>query len=369
MPLVNPDSLHHRIDEERIRAIPKAEVHVHLEGSFELVDLLRLAKVAGEPLPGPSRSLFDVGTHYDFAMPEITTGGGREGGSGVGGLSGFLRFLDWECGLVRTAGQAAQHAYAFAARQAASGIRYTDAVINPTHWGAWRGRTPELLAAFAAGLDEAEQDGLGPVNLCVSLLRQQSGAEAVELAEWIARVRPDRIVALSIDGDELAAGRSGTRFAEAFGIARDAGIHRTVHAGESSGPEGIWDAVTYLHAERIDHGVRAIEDPELVDHLADSGVSLGLCPRSNVVLGLYPSWAEHPFARLRDAGVTVTINTDDPAPLGTTLEADWALAAATFGLSISDIHGLAQASVSASFADPTLKSALAEEIAQLTATP
>jgi adenosine deaminase len=337
-----------RIDEETIRAIPKAEVHVHLEGGFELVDLVDLAKAAGEPLPGPARSLFDTGTHYE---PEVD-----------GGLSAFLRFLDWECGLIRTPEQAARHAYRFAARESGSGVRYADAVINPTHWSAWRGRVPALLSAFAAGLDEAEQDGFATVNLCVSLLRQQSPQEGVELAEWVAAERPHRVVALSIDGDERASGRTGTRFADAFTIARDAGIHRTVHAGESSGPEGVWDAITLLHAERIDHGVRAVEDPELVRVLADSDVSLGICPRSNISLGLYPDWSAHPLPVLRDAGVKVTINTDDPGPFGTRLEADWAICAETFGFTLADMRGLAHASVTASFAPDETKAALHAEI-------
>lgn len=354
-----------RIDEESIRALPKAEVHVHLEGGFELVDLLDLAKAAGVPLPGPARSIFDVSTHYEPDLPAVTTGGGAASGVGVGGLSGFLRFLDWECGLVRTAEQAARTAYKFAARESASGIRYADAVINPSHWNAWRGRVPELFDAFAAGLDEAEQDGLATVGLCVSLLRQQSPQEGIEMAEWLVTERPRRVIALSIDGDERAAGRTGPRFAEAFTIAKDAGIHRTVHAGESSGPEGVWDAITLLHAERIDHGVRAIEDPELVAYLADSPISLGVCPRSNLLLGVYPDWAAHPLKRLRDAGVTVTINTDDPAPLGTRLEAEWAICADTFGWTMSDMHDFARTSITASFADDDLKHTLLAELDSL----
>lgn len=353
-----------RIDEDVIRALPKAEVHVHLEGGFELIDLLDLAKSAGEPLPGPARSLFDVSTHDEPDLPEITTGS-AEVGVGVGGLSGFLRFLDWECGLVRTAEQAARTAYRFAARESASGVRYADVVVNPSHWNAWRGRVPALFEAFAAGLNEAAEDGLAEIGLCASLLRQQSAAEAVELAEWVLEARPDRVVALSIDGDERAAGRTGARFAEAFRRARDGGLHRTVHAGESSGPEGVWDALQLLYADRIDHGVRAIEDPALVAYLADSEVSLGICPRSNLSLGIYADWSEHPIERLRNAGVTVTVNTDDPGPMGSRLESEWAVCAAVFGWTMGDIVGLAHASVDASFAPVDLRRALRAEIDDL----
>ena len=351
-----------RIDEDTIRALPKAEVHVHLEGGFELIDLIDLAKAAGVPLPGPARSLFDISTHYAPKTKEITSGGGAKSGVGVGGLTGFLRFLDWECGLVTTAEQAARVAYRFAARESASGIRYADVVVNPTHWNAWRGRTPELLAAFSAGLAEAEQDGLARIGLCVSLLRSQSISEARDLVEWMAAARPEHVVALSVDGDERVSGRTGTKFAEAFTLARDAGFRRTVHAGESSGPEGVWDAVDLLHAERVDHGVRSIEDPRLVDRLVADGIPLGVCPRSNVSLGIYPDWAGHPVEVLRRAGVTVTVNTDDPAPLGTRLESEWAMCADTFGWTLADLGGLAHNSVTASFADDDLKRDLHAEI-------
>jgi adenosine deaminase len=341
------------ISEETIRSIPKAEVHVHLEGSFELIDILDLARSAGEALPGPAATIFDVATHGDPASSET---------EGATGLGGFLAFLDWQCGLVRTPEQAARHAYRFAARQTSSGVAYSDVIVNPTHWRTWRGREAELLDALAAGFDEAEQDGLSAANLCVSLLRQQSAEEGAEIARWIARDRPRRVVALSIDGNEADAGRTGARFAEAFTIARDAGIHRTVHAGESSGPEGVWDALDLLHAERIDHGVRAIEDPALLRRLVDADVSLGVCPHSNIVLGLYPDLAGHPLRALRDAGVAVTINTDDPAPLRTTLEAEWAAAARVCDWDLDDVVSLAHASVDASFAPEESKRTLHADI-------
>jgi adenosine deaminase len=342
-----------RPDEDAIRALPKAEVHVHLEGTFELADLLELSKAAGEPLPGPARSLFDVSTHYQRTVP-------------AGGLSELLRFLDWECGLVRTAEQAARHAYRFAARETGSGVRYADVIVNPTHWGAWRDRIPALFDALAQGLAEAEQDGLATVNMCASLLRQQTPQESVELTEWILRDRPARVVALSIDGNEKAAGRTAARFAEAFTLARDSGLHRTVHAGESSGPDGVWDAIRFLHAERIDHGVRSIEDPELVTYLAGSAISLAVCPRSNLTLGLYKELSEHPLPALREAGVHVTMNTDDPAAMGIRLESEWAACAAAFGWDMADMHEFAQESISACFAPEELKSALRAELGQVT---
>jgi len=183
----------------------------------------------------------------------------------------------------------------------------------------------------------------------------------------MASARPDRVVALSVDGDERVTGRTGEKFAAAFTAAKAAGFHRTVHAGESSGPEGVWDAVDLLHAERVDHGVRSIDDPALVRRLVDDGVSLGVCPRSNVLLGVYPDWESHPIERLRQAGVTVTVNTDDPAPLGTRLEFEWAMCADTFGWTLDDLAAIAHNSVAASFANDDVKRDLHAEITAFTA--
>lgn len=351
-----------RIDEATIRALPKAEVHIHLEGTFALADILFLAKENGETLPGPAATLFDITTHEAFAAPGTTTGIGGMG-AGSAGLTGFLRFLDWQCGLVRTPAQAARVAYAFAARQSASGVRYSDVIVNPTHWNAWRGREIPLMRALAAGFDEAEQDGLCAVGIAYSLLRAQSAASAEDAVAELASARPERVVALSIDGDELVTGRTGEKFREAFRAAGAAGLHRTVHAGESSGPDGVWDALDLLHAERIDHGVRAVEDPRLLDRLVADGISLGVCPRSNLTLGIYPSWSCHPLPRLLEAGVAVTLNTDDPAPLGTCLEADWAVTAEQYGFTQVDMVGFAARSIDACFADDDRKTALRAELA------
>jgi adenosine deaminase len=138
-----------------------------------------------------------------------------------------------------------------------------------------------------------------------------------------------------------------------------------VHAGESSGSDGVWDAIRLLHAERIDHGVRALEDPSLVAYLAEREISLGVCPQSNVQLGLYKELAEHPLPALRAAGVPVTVNTDDPAPLGIRLEGEWAACAAAFGWDMTDMRDFARASISASFAPDELKQALRAELDQV----
>jgi adenosine deaminase len=320
---------------DRLRALPKAEVHAHLEGCFEPTVLEQWARQAGVPMPRPREQLL----RFE-------------------GLADLLHFLDWACGLASTRERLAELSYGFSKRLADGGAGYADVIVNPTHWTAWHGRLPAMIEAIDAGFTAAEQDGLPPVGLCVSLLRTQSSDAAAELVDALLALRHPRVVALSIDGNEAAAGRTGPRFAEAFRRAGAAGLRRTVHAGESSGPEGVRDAIELLGADRIDHGVRAIEDPELVRLLVDRQIPLGICPTSNLTLGVYASIEDHPIDRLRRAGVAVSINTDDPVLLGASLVGEYALCSKAFAWSDDDLRALARHSIDASFADAGVKARL-----------
>jgi adenosine deaminase len=255
-------------------------------------------------------------------------------------------------------GLAAELGYGYSQRLAADGAGYADLIVNPTHWPAWHGRLPAMIDASDAGLAAAEQDGLPLVSLCISLLRTQSSDAAAELVDTLVALRHARVVALSIDGNEAAAGRTGPRFAEAFRRAGAAGLRRTVHAGESSGPEGVRDAIELLGADRIDHGMRAIEDPALVALLAERQIPLGICPTSNLKLGVYRGIEHHPIDRLRRAGVPVSINTDDPVLLGASLVGEYALCSEAFGWSDGALRSLARNSIDASFASADIKARL-----------
>jgi adenosine deaminase len=309
----------------RLRSLPKAEIHVHLEGSLEL--------------PGDWRP--QVGAPLRQLLEALTA---------------------W-CSELRTREDVAAAAHGFAFREARSGVGWADVIVNPEHWPAFDARLGDLVAGLDEGFAAAEAEGATPAGLCVSLSRSLDAAAAEALAAQVVALAHPRVVALSVDGDEAAAGRSGPRLAGAFAIARGAGLRTTAHAGESSGPEGVRDALDLLRAERIDHGVRALDEPELVARLTRERVALGICPTSNVVLGLVASIADHPIEALRRAGVPVSVNTDDPGVLGIALEDEYAACVEAFGWDDDVLRAVARTSIEASFAPPDVRDELLEQLA------
>ncbi len=241
-------------------------------------------------------------------------------------------------------------AYEYASRATADGIVYAEVIVKPTHWSGWD--LSELVEALTAGFERAEADGLAECHLLLSVLRQQPAEEAEALVTWMARHRPRRILGLSIDGNEARAGRTGPRFARAYQLAAEHGFGRTAHAGESSGADGVRDAVELLRVQRIDHGVRAIEDPELLRRLVDDHITLNVCLSSNLV-HLYPSLSAHPLAALLAAGVPTTLNTDDPGYLGIDLTGELVKATTSFGWTAADAIAVTRRAIAAAFCPPT----------------
>ena len=167
-------------------------------------------------------------------------------------------------------------------------------------------------------------------------------------------------MSFGLGGPEIGVPREP--FADAFATARAAGLHSVPHAGETDGPWSIWGAVRALGAERIGHGLRCLEDPELVAHLREARIPLEVCPTSNVRLGLVHELRAHPLRRLMDEGLVVTLNSDDPPMFGTTLTDEYLGALCELGLSPAELAGLARAGVDASFMPDDRKAALIAEI-------
>ena len=307
-----------------IRSLPKLELHVHLEGTLGLDRLRALADQRG------TRPPVDLKQPLQFS-----------------GLSEFLDFLDWSCGLITTAEEAADAAHDFALRAAADGTVYAEVIVNPTHWPSVS--VPDLLGGIDEGFARAAAEGLTDCRILVSILRTQTADQAEALVRWLASEAPARVVGLSVDGNEATAGRTGPVFAKAFSMAGEAGFGRTAHAGESSGAEGVVDALELLGVSRIDHGVRAVESPQLLARLAEQAITLNVCPTSN--MSLYPDLRNHPLPSLTGASVPITINTDDPALLNTDLVSEYAIAADLCHWGLDELTATVNNAIDAAFCD------------------
>lgn len=316
----------------QIDELPKVELHVHLEGTLDARRIGELAAAAGQTLPRPPEQLFQLPS-----------------------LSAFLDFLDWTCSLVSTPELASQLAYDYAAAASATGIVYAEVIVNPTHWPAWE--LGALVDAITDGFERAEREGLAECHLLLSILRSQTATEADALVEWIERHRPARVLGLSVDGNEATAGHRGERFVDAYRRAGEIGLGRTAHAGESSGADGVLAALDLLVVDRIDHGVRASDNPEVVQRLAENGVALNVCLSSNLI-HLYPDLAAHPIAGLVAAGVPVTLATDDPGYLGIDLSGEFAKAAEHLGWSLDDLAAVTRRAIDAAFCPPPTRARL-----------
>ncbi len=172
--------------------------------------------------------------------------------------------------------------------------------------------------------------------------------------------RPAGFVSVGLAG--LDTGASRAEFARPLALGREMGLRTVVHAGESAGPESIWEGIRALGAERIAHGIRCVEDPELVSYLRESAIPLDVCPTSNVQTGVLPSIDQHPLPRLLAEGLVVTINSDDPAMFRTTLNEEYLSVARTFGITVGELAELARAGVRAAFLPPDDAGRLLAEI-------
>lgn len=324
------------ISTDWIIGLPKAENHVHLEGCIDPGVLERAARRVGQsPIGGPATNLDEL-----------------------------LHMNDHNCSLLTTSDDLQEAAHARADAAKAQGICYTDLIINPSHWPAWAHRLDEMIDALDRGFSASEDnDHIARTRLLLSIGRHQDSAAAHRVVDAVLGAPAARMAGISIDGNESAPGAGRERFSAAVARARDAGKYIAVHTGESGGPEAVWANLTLFNPDRIDHGVRSIEDPALVTELARRGTTLAICPTSNTVLGIVPNLHAHPIDRLRRAGVPVTINTDDPLVFGTDLVREYTTASAHFGWSAPDLKHLARTSIECSAAPESLKRELLHQLA------
>jgi adenosine deaminase len=315
--------------------LPKAELHVHLEGTATPDLVRRIAQRNGLEIP-----------EGVFAAPDRFA------------WRDFLDFLDTYnlvCSVIRTGEDYRDIAYEYLASCARDGAIYVELTASIDHSRIAGIGDAEHWEGIAAGIDDARRDHGIEARILSVAVRNYGVERAVEIAELTAARPHPYVVGFSLAGDE--AGYPPEPFVEAYRVAERAGLGCTVHAGEWAGAESVRGALE-LPVTRISHGVRAIEDPALVRALADRKVTLEVCPTSNVVLGVFASYAAHPFPALREAGIPLTLGSDDPPYFGASVGGEYAVAREHFGLDDSELVGITRTAIEASFAEPELRSML-----------
>ena len=328
--------------EAYLRDIPKAELHMHLEGSLEPELMFELARRNGVTLP--YASVEAVRQAYVF-----------------GSLQSFLDIYYAGCRVLLREQDFYDLTWAYLARVAGQGVRHAEVFFDPqTHTD--RGLAfGTVVTGIRRALLEGQQKLGVSTKLILCFLRHLSADAAMETLRQALPYK-DWIVAVGLDSSEV--GFPPERFCGVFDRARGEGFLTVAHAGEEGPPEYIWQALDLLKVSRIDHGVRCMEDPKLVKRLAEAQVPLTVCPLSNVKLGVFRSMAQHNLKTLLDLGLCVTVNSDDPAYLGGYIAENFQAAHATLNLGRDDIHRLARNSFQASFLGPDVKRGFIGELDQ-----
>ncbi|MCW2497761.1 adenosine deaminase [Jatrophihabitans sp.] len=325
-----------------IAGLPKAELHVHHVGSASPQTVAQLAaRHAGSTqVPADPELLAEYFTFTDFRHF----------------IDVYLSVVD----LIRDAEDIWTLTYDIAGDLARQNVRYAELTLTP-YSSIVRGIPAE---AFCEAVEDARRRAAADLGVQLAWcfdIPGEAGIPAADVTlETALKIRPDGLVSFGLGGPEIGVPRP--QFAEHFDAARAAGLRSVPHAGESTGPETIWDALDHLGAERIGHGIAAAQDERLMARLREEGIVLEVCPTSNVCTRSVPSLAEHPLPILVANGVPVTINSDDPPMFSTTLNNEYAVAADLLGLDESGLAELSKAAVRASFLDEPAKRVLVDEI-------
>ncbi len=324
-----------------IAGLPKAELHVHHVGSASPRIVAELAaRHPSSAVPTDPAELARFFTFTDFAhFIEV-----------------YLAVVD----LIRSPEDVRLLTYEVAEELAGQRVRYAELTMTP-YTSVVRGIPIEAYTEAIEDARVAAERDHGIVLRWIYDIPGEAGlASADATVTYAIEHGPSSLVGFGLGGPEIGVPRPP--FAPHFARARAAGLHSVPHAGETTGPQTVWDALTHLGAERIGHGTSSVHDPRLLAHLAEHRIPLEVCPTSNVATKAVERIEEHPVAAMRDAGVIVTVNSDDPPMFGTTLNGEYAVAADLLGLDESGVTELAQAGVDASFAPDDVKARLRAEI-------
>ena len=324
-----------------VASLPKAELHVHLEGCIDADTLWELAVRQRSSLAAQGRAAVD-------ALFETAN------------FSDFLQAFKTVCLHLQDADDYELITYRALKRLAEQNTQYAEMILSAGVM-IWRGQQIEpLFSGSVRGAKRAAQEFGITSKWIFDTVRQFPVDHAWQVARAATNLKDEDVIGIGIGGDEAAG--PAESFGEVFRFARQQGLHCVAHAGEAAGPESIWGALRSLGAERIGHGLTAAQDSDLVRHLADQRIPIEICLTSNVRTGCLAEMAEHPLRAYFDAGIPVSLHTDDPELLGTSLLREYEIAHDAFGFSRDELRQLARNSFAASFLSPDKKRSFIEMI-------
>ncbi|PZF93030.1 adenosine deaminase [Micromonospora deserti] len=325
-----------------IAGLPKVELHVHHVGSASprIVAELAARHEGRSPVPADPAALADYFAFRDFAhFIEV-----------------YLSVVD----LIRDQEDVWILTHEVARELARQQVRYAELTVTPYSHVRRGIPAPAFCEAIEDARKRAEVDFGIELRWCFDIPGEAGLPAAEETLRISLDERPDGLISFGLGGPEIGVPRP--QFKPYFDQARAAGLRSAPHAGETTGPQTVWDALRDLGAERIGHGISAVLDPQLLTHLAERQIALEVCPTSNVRTRAVAAIEEHPLPQLVEAGLLVTVNSDDPPMFGTTLNDEYAVAARLLDVGPEGVTALARNAVTASFLDPTAKQRITAEI-------
>ena len=317
------------------KSFPKVELHLHLEGAADPAFIRGLAAEKSVDI----QKIFDKSGAYKYDS-----------------FNEFLAVYEAATFALKSPEDFKRLTQSVLENLAEHNVVYAETFVSPDFCG---GRDVGAWREYLEAMQEAHVEGVTLKGI-VTCIRHFGPDKARETARCAAETAGDWIVGFGMGGAEDVGAVAD--FARAFDMAREAGLRLTSHAGEWGGAQSIWDTLEDLKVERIGHGVQAIDDPKLVDYLAETGIVLEVNPGSNIALGVYANLAQHPIAKLRDAGVKVTVSTDDPPFFHTTMTKEFERLEQVFGWGVDDFNLLNKTALEAAFCDAGTKDLIAKRL-------
>lgn len=314
---------------DNIPAVPKAELHVHLEGTM---------------LPSLARTLAE---RHDLPIPEAIFGPGE-----TFVYSDFLDFMhayDQACQVIRTGADYRTITYDYLRRSAAQGSIYVEMTLSPDHAALSGIDYPDLMDNIVAAIDDARRDFAIEGRILIGCVRHFGVDACMRVVDQAIAESHPYVVGISLAGDEV--GFPPGLFKKVFARADHCNLGCSAHAGETAGPSSVWEAINQLPVSRIGHGVRAVEDPILLTALHQRHIALEVCPGSNIALKIYPSLQQHPWPTLQQAGLLLSLNSDDPPYFATSLGQEYATAQEYFQLNDAALIQVTQMAIASAFVD------------------